>query len=736
MEFKKLFFEKLGIVNPDSPEIQAKITEFAEKISSAPDGSIMQREAQEDLLTYIAKIAYRTRMATGAGKLSSIWYANILSSPATHLRNIQYNVITSALSQPFLLAEKAIMKKDFNALPAHLKAILDGFKKGMVESSRVMKTGRSSRFDKVGAMAELERGGKILKKFVLPGRALKASDIFFTDAAYNLKLAELARQLVMKENPSYSEEQIQNAVSELLGNTQERKDAAKVQAEKEMEAYYGADWKTQPGLNNVFKIRQYEIMDASIPETLKEDALKWSKKALLTSRPTGVLGVLADKINGLNEQIYFTKFVMPFVNVPFNLVNAMVERSPLGLIKALRKAEGWGSFKEELTDDEVKELYIKIVNYAIATTLLSVFNGDEEDAPLVITGAQTGDYMDNKGIIRGGGLEPYSVYVKGKKVMSYKTSPWSAALLVPGYIRDAKLYGKASDIKDIAAYAGMNWLMFINDQSAMQGVQGLVSTVAEAEKVTASTVGTTMAKYAQNMILPYSGALKFFNNNVKAIMREDDKRPIDSWEYLTKDVPFIDQVSRARKDHFGQDVKETFEIPLLPVGQKGVFDVLGDVSEYYRLCKDHNYFPSFTTQRKMYVDGTDIQLSKKELDDINTERGQIAAKALDSKNIFVPKDEDEVDEKIADMTTMEYLGTLDNDEFKKRMDLIFTEATKLARIHKYGQKAGITAKDVDKAKKKADEMGGDIEYSKEKANQKLEEEYKEKGTLEIAIDAY
>lgn len=734
-EFQKLFFDKLGIVNPDAPAIQDKIGEFAEQIAKAPEGSVMQREAQEDMLTYLADIAYRTKLAAGASKLSSIWYANILSSPGTHLRNLQYNSITTAISQPFLLMEKAVLNKDFKAVATHFKGLVDGIKKGIVEGGRVMTTGRSSRFDKVVAKNELERG-KYIKPFVVPGRALKASDILFTDAAYNLKMAEMARQLVIKENPQYTNEQIGNAVNELLGNTPERKEAARIQAEKEMKDFYGDDWKSKKGTAAINKIRQFEIMEASIPQELKEAANKWSKKSLLTSRPTGVLGVIADTINSLNERLYVTKFVIPFVNVPFNLVNAIIDRSPLGLITAFRKAEGFGSFKEELSDDEVKEMYMKIANYAIATTALAMMNGDNDDDPLVITGAQTGDYMDNKGIIRGGGLEPYSVYVHGKKVLSYKTSPWAAALLLPGYMRDAKLYGKSEDKTDIAAYTALNWFLFINDQSSMQGVQGLISTIADSKKMNAETVYTTMAKYAQNMVVPYSGALKFLDNNTKAVLGMNDNRPIDPLEYITKDVPFLDQIARTRKDHFGQDVKETFDIPMLPVGQRGVIEAMADTSKYYELCKDKGYFPAFSTQRKMYLDGATINISKKELDDINTDRGQLVKKALDSKNVFIPKNEDDADEKTAEMSTMEYLKTLDNDEFKKRMDALFAEATKLARIRKYGEKIGITPKDADKAKKKADELGGEIENPKEEANKRAKEELEEKGNIQIAIDAY
>ncbi len=732
--FKELFYEKLGIVNPNDPEIQAKIGEFAEKIAKAPEGSIMQRETQEDMLNYLANIAYQARMRRYGDKISSIWYANILSSPATHLRNVQYNIITSAVSQPFLMLEKAIINKDWRMIGKIHQALGRGFSKGLTESNRVIRTGRSSRFDKVSAMNDLERGNLASRLYTAPGRALKASDILFTDASYNLKLEEIARQFVKHHNPGIEPKALDAKVNELLGNTEERKKSAQEQAKKEMSDFYGPEWENKKGAKTIYKIRTFELMEKSIPQDIKDDAVRFSKKGLLTSRPSGVLGVIADKINGLNQQLYFTKFVMPFVNVPFNLVNAMIERSPIGFLKAWRRAEGFGKFKEELTDDEVQELYLKAINYTLTMAALALANGDDDDSPLVITGNQTGDYMDNKGIVRGGGLEPYSVYILGKKVMSYKTSPWAAAFLIPGYIRDAKLYGDQKNATDIGTNAFMSWVLFINDQSAMQGVQGLLSTVADAKKTNAGTVNTTVAKYLQNIIMPYSGAEKFVNNTVKAMVGSNDRRAIDPIEYFYKDIPGLDLMNRTRMDHFGQPVKEQFDIPLVPLGARSWMKEMSDVSKYYELCKEKNFFPTFSTQKKLFVDGVEENMSKKDLDDLNTDRGQLVAQALDGKNVFVP--EDGAEGKYSEMTTMEYLKTLEKDDFAKRMKDLFEEATKYARIHKFGAKVGVTPKDIEKAQEESVEGSEVPETGKETVNKELLENYDTEGHFTIAIDNY
>ena len=95
-------------------------------------------------------------------------------------------------------------------------------------------------------------------------------------------------------------------------------------------------------------------------------------------------------------------------------------------------------------------------------------------------------------------------------------------------------------------------------------------------------------------------------------------------------------------------------------------------------------------------------MSLKELDDLNTKRGEFVAKALDSKNVFVSDDQNEQDSKEAKMTTMQYLNSLDNGDFKTLMDKLFAEGTKMAKLVKYGESIGVSEKDIKKYKEELD----------------------------------
>lgn len=740
--FESLFYEKLGLINPNSKEVQAKIKEFADKLSKAPANSIMWRETNQDMLNYLANIAYETKLKAGTDRLSAMWYANILSSPATHLRNLQYNVIQSMIAQPMLLAEKALIKSGPKAgLQTLGRAYADLFKglaKGRTEGGRVLSTGRGTRFDKVSEMGITDRGSKTMRFFAAPGRALRASDILFTDGAYETKLGEMAYNMAKEQNPNASESELSIKRNELLGHTQERADEAKAQAEKELEEFYGQDWKKVKDIDKIQKIREFEIMDDSMPAEMKEkkdEAKKWAQKGLLTNRPNGIYGDVADLIQKMNKNLWFTQFVMPFVNVPLNVANAIIERSPIGFIKAVRGKEGFGPNATNLTADEKTELMIKAANYSIMIGALAAINGDDDDDDLVITGQQTGEYTDNKGIVRGGGLEPYSVYVNGVKILNYKTTPWVAMLMPVGYARDYKLYGENKGAADAVANVATNYLMFNLETSSMMGMAGMFEAISNTKKVTAENMGKSFAKLTSGFI-PYSGGIKYTTNTANAIMGDADRRPIDWYENVIKDIPFAQQALRTRKDHFGQPAPENFDIPFIPVGERGVVDLTPN-SPYYRLTKDHKYNPSWSDAKNIYIDGTERKLTPKEIDQINTTRGEMVAKALDSKNVFEPRKGAEGKE--SEMTTMQYLDGLDDEMFKKRMDELFAEGTKVAKLMLYGEKVGITPKEAKEFREKLKKMRSSRKKPKIKdeiKNTEILKGVKAGNTLIVEIDEY
>lgn len=742
--FESLFYEKLGIVNPNSPEVKAKIKGFAERMNRAPEGSKMWRDVNNEMLNYIADIAYKTKLQSGASKLMSMWYANVLSSPATHLRNLQFNAIQSLVAQPLLLMQKAIIDGDKKSIAKIGANLIKGLNKGRIESAHILKTGKGSRFDNVITSDVLERS-KRLKWLTLPGRGLRAEDVLSTSVLYEMKIGELARNMVKKENPNWTNDQVSAKINELVGETQERRMAAREQVEKELEQFYGENWRNEKGIKNIQAIREFEVMQQTIPEDIKEAAIAWSKRNVLTKKPTGLLGVLADKISGINDEWWFTKFVVPFVNVPINAAQALIDKTPIGLVKYFRKQEGFGKNATELTADERREILLKVINYTIATLILAFLNGEDEKDGLVITGEQTGDYTDNKGIVKGGGLRPYTVNYNGKELLNYKTTPWAAMFLIPGYIRDFKVYGKEAK-KSSALDIALNYLMFMSDASSMQQMAAIFDAVKDDDKPKMEKLLNGMAKTTSGLI-PYSGAIKFFNNNIKSIVGAEDKRPIDTYELLFRDIPGIEEIMETRTDHFGEPVKESLEVPMLPLGENAGFEEMLGVgySKYYKLTTDHNYKNRYANDRVLYVNGEEKEISKKELDKLNKKRGQLVKEALDSKNVFqLRHDEDEppVVTNESEMTTYDYLNTLDNEEFKEKMNKLYNEAFKKAKLDLYGEKVGVSQKEIDNYYEKV-KIEMDKGYSKSDAEIAIEspfeiekEAYDKRGKILIEVDNY
>jgi hypothetical protein len=741
-KFKELFFDKFGLPKVNTEETIKFIDEISKKLSKAPEGSILWRETYEDLLDYIANNAYQNALKSGMDKLSAMWYANILSSPATHLRNLQFNAAQALVLNPLMILEKALLKGDFGQFSNINKGMIEGLKKGAIETGRVFRTGRGTRFD---GIIERSLADRKLGLFAPVGRALRGSDIFFSDTAYQLKTREFARAIVKEEHPNWNKEEVDAKVNELVGNTKERKAFAEKQAEDELSKFYGEN--KPKDYETIKKIREFEIIEQTMPENLKnklEDARNWAKRTLLTNKPTGIFGLVSDLVSKLNKDSYITRFIIPFINVPLNVAQGMIERSPLGLIKAAATNmlhEKMSEKFEYLNPDQKRELTIKAINYTVGMAILMMLNGDDDDDDLVITGNNTGKYTDDQSIVRGGGLEPMSVYIKGEKVMSYKTSPFAAMFLPVGLMRDAKLYGETKNTTDAIMNTFINYMLFINDASAMQGLQGLMGAIADKKEDKAESARKWFAKQS-NALVPYSGAIKYITNTVNAAQGETDTRPIDMYEYIVKDMPFVQELVgiSTRKDHFGQPVKEKFDIPLIPVGPRGLAKEISDISPYYKLAYEKGYIQDlkFLSDRTFVVNGKSIEISKKELDALNARRGEIIVNAMKSKNIF--KSKLKSDSKRAELSTFEYLKGLDEETFKMRMDDLFEQAGELARIEKFGEEIGLTKSQVIEHEKKLQKIKNprkrkeEAEAPKIRQNRKTLKDYKEKN-LEIILES-
>jgi hypothetical protein len=688
--FEDLFYERFGLLNINNPEFKKELKEHSEAIAKTPAGSVMRAREMQKTMNYIADQKVQSATASIYDKFTSRWYANILSSYESHIRNVKFNSVTAYITQMGLLAQQSAMKGNLRDTGKIFQALIGASSDAMAEAKSVVKTGLASSVEEaaVSNILERQKGGLGRNIFKYPGRLLKAEDVFFTIPLREAKQTALAFEQTRKEYPDWTNKEVQERVNEVLGHTPDRMAAAENQAKADVEAFYGKDWEKNKEAQAMVPIRKFELMEQSRPQELREASIKWARRALLTNKPEGSWAAISDGLQKWGNGFLPIKFVVPFVNVPLNIVARMFERGPAGYINAIRGAKGFGQYREELTPDERKELYIKATNYTVGIIALAGMQAlgggnDKDDAPLVVTGKNTADYEKNKGIVRGGGLKEYTVYVYGHEIFNYKDTPLAALFAPVGYIRDYVKYSKKRGTMDGFVNVVSDYMSFAIDQSSMKGISGLISALSPDKKSDFDTnkAAAYAAKVLQSMLLPMSGLVKAADIDARGLMGLQDKRSTEWWHNLLVGVPFADSILQNRFDHLGRPIKDAFNIPGVP----SVLDIEQTKDPFYKTFKEKAYYPSFIRDKTVFRNNKEYDMSGTELNDYNKLRGDFARKMIEEK--YHGKE-----------TVFEHMQALDKADFKKAMDKVFSEATLNAKIQMFG--VGVSEKQYDESKKK------------------------------------
>lgn len=685
-QFENAFYEKFGLTNVDKTEVKEKLDEFSKKIHNAPEGVLKNNETIK-YLDWLSKYRKEGYISNG---LISYWYADILSSYETHLRNMQFNGWTSLVNMPMLLAQKAITKGNFKDVAKYYGDFFSSLGDSFRESKAMVKTGQASRFEDVSPSNVLENS-PYTKIFTYPQRFLRAEDALTTLPLYNMKQREIFSRVVdaksKEDGVKLDNEKRQKAIDDLLGNSKERIDAAKQQSENEIEKIYGEKWKENKEAVDYQLIRQSEIIDKSRPVEVRDEARAWAKKALLTNKPEGYLGVVSDGVGHFLNFIPILRAVIPFINVPLNLVNQSIERSPLGFITVARGKIGWDkeikgvNYGRKLTPDERKELRMKAVNY---TTLLSLaitgvamsggFDDDDDKADFIVTGEE-GGYFRNQSLQKGGGLEPYTVYIGGKNgyKFNYQNTTLNSLLSPIGYYRDYLKYDNDSKgekvLMDGIIYSTFHYMNGVINQASMKGTKEFFKYMdSEERKRMADDGGSKLAK-TLSTFFPYSGLIKATTKDVKGFIEADDKSAIGFVDYLTNGMPF-DYYQNDKIDILGRPIKSQFDIPMFPYTKKNFSNDGEPIDKYYKLFKDKNYDPStkFIKSKNAYTDKLgEFIMSKQQLYELNKTRGEIAQEILQQPRKGKGTLESE-------------LEAMSEDKFAETMDKVLNRAKEMAMI--------------------------------------------------------
>ena len=297
-------------------------------------------------------------MRKGGRDAQSLWMASLLTGPFTHGSYYGQNLLNNV----FDLAFNTVGKRDFNI--THVPALLSTYARSLLESARrdlpyslatgtPMHVGEGvetafgklprklpfrSRLEAAGPGAKWYEGPLQFKgplavlnaynayKYV--GRFLSGMETVFRNGARDSVSYALGVRL--GDRLGYTKEQSQELGRSLVYGTQKIRDDAIQQASDE-----AARW----GLTPLERARRVEeLIDDRLRDQSPEiagQAERYAQLAIYRNSPYGIMGKVTAFLNELKrDHLFFGSLFSPFVTLPGNVINDMVNYSPLGFWRA------------------------------------------------------------------------------------------------------------------------------------------------------------------------------------------------------------------------------------------------------------------------------------------------------------------------------------------------------------------------------------------------------------------
>lgn len=711
-KFEKLFYEKFNLADIDNGPVKEFLRNQSDRIHKAADGGLKEREYTK-MLNYLED----QRKASLLELVTTPFYANILSGYETHMNNAQFN-IWSTIAQTTLLAEKNPKNAPFLAMK-----LLNAIPQGLKEGGNIIRTGQKfgeQAKEETLAERKADKGIGVSHYLKLPGRFLKAGDAIFNTPIRAMKKAELLMEVADNYNKSLPEDkrmnrkELQASVNDIMFNTTERKAQALEQAQKDIQKLEGQDVDlNDPKIAADVKLRQFEIMETTRPDDkylkygidydgINEQAQDFSNRSLLQGKPVGTLGAVSTLMHTMADGLPISRFaVSTFIDVPLNLANMMIDKSPLGLVRmtayeitgkrGLFTPKEWAdrnNIKTDLTRDQRKEAWIRAVNYTGALVGVASLTGltytddkGKKRKVLEVTTDGTGDYQKNKEIqtASGGEYKEYTADFMGYQ-FSYKYNSILAPILTPiGAVSDYEKYKdknpeEEKHLLDRIGYGFMSYGLFVGNQANFQNLRDIFANTPGKpidEDNISEEARDYLAKAGGKVIrgILVSNFAMQANKDVKGLMDLAEKKPTEAYEYMMKDVPFVESILQNRLDHFGREIKSQFHLPIALVPDK--LNIKGE-DPLYKLTLEKHYYPIFVTKKTVFNGDDEVNLSNKQLSEVNKLRGKYVLDKMQS------------DDEIKGKTYMEFLKGLDDDDFKKEMNKVFKEGELKAKSEVMG----------------------------------------------------
>lgn len=454
----------------DIPEFdhatERELLRRAKAMAALPENSVQRREATLRLLDWMTK---QKGFAWHELPLD-FWYANVLSGPVTHLKNITGNLGN-------LTAEVTVqMLRNPASVPNIAEALYRGGMRALPEVVNILRTGHDTATRHAGKFetaGPLQHMGAWALPWKLVGRGLKAEDVMFFYPLQEVKGAVLASR--ESGLPVFNGRRLMD-VRRVMGWTQEARTKAAAQAKAEGLA------------GNLAARRTQELLEQSRPETLMDNARDFAFEGTFNNDVYGVLGSATHAFEGFSRRHPYFRLVIPFMRVITNIFNSGMNWTPVGYWRGARaqgfkllvgKADQTGKlFGREVTDPTaIGDLYAKATLGSLALGGIAMAAGQyilDKNPKFMVSGSGPTDPDQRKFLTQSGWL-PYSVKI-GDRYYAYQNQTWAVPLAIVGHYLDAVRYRKLSqeDAVNRAAFAVASFANVVLQGSWLQGMSSFM----------------------------------------------------------------------------------------------------------------------------------------------------------------------------------------------------------------------------------------------------------------------
>jgi len=226
-------------------------------------------------------------------------------------------------------------------------------------------------------------------------------------------------------------------------------------------------------------------------------------------------------------------FVIPFIQVPWNIAKTSVRFSPLGAVRAARSsARG----KPESSNILGQALVGSLIMAALAAAA----------AEGKLTGAAPRNATDRDAWYAAGN-EPYSIKI-GDHWVNYLRGTGALALLtaaVAGFHDSFREDNNAPTSEKISQVAALLGKAFV-EQSFFQGMSNMLNALEEPERY-----GERFSTDIAEGFVPFSGALRTAEQALDPTIRN----PRGMYEHIASGIPILSKTVPPRLDALGREVK-------------------------------------------------------------------------------------------------------------------------------------------------------------------------------------